>query len=187
MGPYLVPSGRQGSRRSQAPLDSESADEVAFLLGLRNASRLRARPGLRSSRSAEPVTIRRMTKLMPGVRREDLVPADDPGEGLRIAGEAARQLKTVYGGRLRQVVLFGSWVRGEAHEESDVDLIVVLDQIGNRARERDQLVDVLYDLEVASRRAIQAFPVAEADAQNGERPFVAAGLRDGIPLLGSKC
>jgi predicted nucleotidyltransferase len=75
-----------------------------------------------------------MAKLMPGVRREDLVPAEDPGEGLRIAEEAARQLEAAYGGRLRQVVLFGSWVRGEAHEESDVDLIVVHREPGSRAR-----------------------------------------------------
>jgi hypothetical protein len=124
-----------------------------------------------------------MAKLMPGVRREDLVPAEDPGEGLRIAEVAARQLKAAYGARLRQVVLFGSWVRGEAHEESDVDLIVVLDHIENRARERDRLVEVLYDLEVDSHRAIEAFPVGEADAQSGARPFVAAALRDGTPLL----
>jgi predicted nucleotidyltransferase len=58
------------------------------------------------------------------------------------------QLKTAYGARLRQVVLFGTWVRGEAHEESDVELIVVLDHIENRARERARLVEVLYDLEV---------------------------------------
>jgi uncharacterized protein len=127
-----------------------------------------------------------MTKLMPGVRREDLVPADDPGEGLRIAEEAARQLKTAYGERVRRVVLFGSWVRGEAHEESDVDLIVVLNKIDTRARERDRLVDVLYALEVKSRRAIQAFPVAEADVLSGEGVFVAAALRDGIPVLGSE-
>jgi uncharacterized protein len=124
-----------------------------------------------------------MTKLMPGIKREDLVPADDPGEGLRIAEEAARQLNAVYGGRLRRVVLFGSWVTGEAHEESDVDLIVVLDQIENRAQERDRLVDVLYDLEVESHRAIQAFPVAEADALSGAQAFIAAALRGGTPLL----
>lgn len=124
-----------------------------------------------------------MTKLMPGFRREDLVPADDPREGLRIAEEAARQLKAVYGERLRQVVLFGSWVFGGAHEESDVDLIVVLDQVENRARERDRLVDLLYDLEVESHRAIQAFPVTEAEAVSGEQKFIATALRDGTPLL----
>ena len=125
-----------------------------------------------------------MTKLMPGVKREDLLPADDPGEGLRIAEEAARQLKAVYAERLRRVVLFGSWVTGEPHEESDVDLIIVFDRIENRARERDRLVDVLYDLEVKSHRAIQAFPVSEAGALSGQQPFVAAALREGTPLGG---
>jgi hypothetical protein len=47
------------------------------------------------------------------------------------------------------------------------------------------LVDVLYDLELDSRRAIQAFSVAEADALNDETAFVAGALRDGRPLLGS--
>ena len=78
-----------------------------------------------------------MAKLMPGVKRDDLSPAEDPGEGLRIAEEAARRLRDAYGARLRDVVLFGSWVDGRAHEESDVDLLVVLDEIeqqGSRTR-----------------------------------------------------
>jgi predicted nucleotidyltransferase len=127
-----------------------------------------------------------MTQLMPGVKREDLAPADDPAEGLRIAEEAAGRLKDRYGERLRQVVLFGSWVKGEAHEESDVDLLVILDEIENRARELDRLVDVLYDLEVDSRRAIQAFPIAEADALSGDRAFVVTALRDGTRLIRSE-
>lgn len=70
---------------------------------------------------------------MPGVKRDDLAPADDPGEGRRIAAEAARRVAAAYGDRLREVVLFGSWVRGEPHEESDVDLLVVLGELPNRA------------------------------------------------------
>jgi uncharacterized protein len=34
----------------------------------------------------------------------------------------------------RQVVLFGSYARGEATEDSDVDLLVVMDQVGPRGR-----------------------------------------------------
>jgi predicted nucleotidyltransferase len=37
---------------------------------------------------------------------------------LCLAKETARQLKAVYGEHLLDVVLFGSWVRAEAHEES---------------------------------------------------------------------
>jgi predicted nucleotidyltransferase len=89
---------------------------------------------------------------MPGVKREDLAPAQDLDEGRRIAEEAARRLANAYGDRLQRVVLFGSWARGQAHEESDVDLVVVLDHVGDRASERDRIVDALFDLEADSRR-----------------------------------
>jgi predicted nucleotidyltransferase len=65
-----------------------------------------------------------VTQLLSGVRREDLEPAADPGEGMRIAREAAHRLKDAYGERLVDVLLFGSWVNGRPHEESDVDLVV---------------------------------------------------------------
>jgi predicted nucleotidyltransferase len=123
-----------------------------------------------------------MTQLMPGVKREDLAPAKDPGEGRRIAEEAARRLRDAYGDRFRQVVFFGSWVRGEAHEESDVDLLVVLDAVPNRARERDRIVDALFDLEADSKRAIEAFPVSESDLRQRIRPFVRAALDAGLVI-----
>lgn len=40
--------------------------------------------------------------------------------------EARRALHAMYGDRLVKLVLFGSHARGEAHDESDVDLLVVL-------------------------------------------------------------
>ena len=40
--------------------------------------------------------------------------------------EAKAELATLYGDRLDRVVLYGSYARGEAHEESDVDVLVVL-------------------------------------------------------------
>jgi len=41
-----------------------------------------------------------------------------------------------FGPRLREVVLFGSHARGEAHEESDVDVLVVIDDL-TEAERRD--------------------------------------------------
>lgn len=124
-----------------------------------------------------------MTKLLPGVKREDLAPVEDADEGMRVAREAARRLRDAYGERLVDVVLFGSWVHGQAHEESDVDLVVVLDRVNDRAGERDRIVDLLFDLEVDAHRAIQAFPIAESDARTNGQAFVAAALREGTSLL----
>lgn len=40
-----------------------------------------------------------------------------------------RLLDTYLGGRLQQLILFGSYARGEARADSDIDLAVVLDRI----------------------------------------------------------
>jgi predicted nucleotidyltransferase len=124
-----------------------------------------------------------MTQLMPGVKREDLAPAEDPGEGRKIAEEAARRLRAAYRDRVQEVVLFGSWARGQAHEESDIDLLVVLDEVADRAHERDRIVDAVFDLEADSKRAIEGFPVALPDAREPTRPFVKAALGEGVLLL----
>jgi predicted nucleotidyltransferase len=127
-----------------------------------------------------------MTQLLPGVKRDDLGAAADPTEGIRIAREAARRLKDAYGDRLREVVLFGSWARGEAHEESDVDLLVVLDEVADRVRETARIVNVLFDLEADRLRAIQAFPAAEADVRGDAGTFVGAAVAEGTNVLRSQ-
>jgi len=43
----------------------------------------------------------------------------------------------------RQVVLFGSYARGEATEDSDVDLLVVMDQVGPRGKRSAPILKML--------------------------------------------
>jgi uncharacterized protein len=124
-----------------------------------------------------------MTQLLPGVSPEDLEAAKDPNEGITIARDAAARLRAAYGKRLRDVVLFGSWIRGQAHEESDVDLLVILDEMADRAAETARIVDVLFDLEADSGRAIQAFPVDEDDLSANGDEFVGAAAREGTSVL----
>lgn len=102
---------------------------------------------------------------------------------MRVALAATQKLKQAYGDRLSDVVLFGSWVRGEAHEESDVDLLVVLEQLDARAAERDRIVEILFDLEADSRRAIQAFPVDRDALAADDSTFVGSALREGVSVL----
>ena len=47
-------------------------------------------------------------------------------------------LEAVYGKRLKGVYLYGSYALGEADAESDVDVLVVLDQISNYGSEIDR-------------------------------------------------
>jgi predicted nucleotidyltransferase len=48
-------------------------------------------------------------------------------EERRAVEEFRAQLRARYGARLRDLRLFGSRARGEAHEESDLDILVLLD------------------------------------------------------------
>lgn len=50
---------------------------------------------------------------------------------------------------MRRVVLFGSHARGDAHEDSDVDVLVVVDDMTEE--ERRTVVDLAYDADAADR------------------------------------
>jgi UTP:GlnB (protein PII) uridylyltransferase len=66
-----------------------------------------------------------------------------------IVHEAATALRDLYGDRLRQVLLYGSYARGEADEESDIDLLVVLTDMRSPFAEIEHMGDVMW----ASRTA----------------------------------
>jgi Predicted nucleotidyltransferases len=43
-----------------------------------------------------------------------------------ILAQLKRELKNHYGDRLKQLIMFGSQARGDAHPDSDIDVLVVL-------------------------------------------------------------
>jgi predicted nucleotidyltransferase len=45
----------------------------------------------------------------------------------RLMKELKRQLADVYGSRLKAVILFGSYARGDYDKSSDLDILIVLD------------------------------------------------------------
>jgi predicted nucleotidyltransferase len=51
-----------------------------------------------------------------------------PSVGAALAAFAER-VRAMYGSRVRQIALFGSHARGEATPESDVDVVVVVDDL----------------------------------------------------------
>lgn len=52
-----------------------------------------------------------------------------PVEVIRVVREFERRLKAHFGSQLHDVRLFGSYARGTAHEDSDVDVFVLLDHL----------------------------------------------------------
>lgn len=111
----------------------------------------------------------------------DLNPASDSGEGMRIASQAAARLREQYGPRLSTVVFHGSWVQGEAHEQSDVDLLLVLDRVGERREEHERLREVLSPLRHGPH-PVDAVIVTERQWRTGDQRFYQKTRREGVLL-----
>jgi predicted nucleotidyltransferase len=91
-------------------------------------------------------------------------------------------LGELYGDRLVRVVLYGSYARGEAHEESDVDVAVVLRGDVNPYREIDRMSHLLFDLMMAFGPHISAYPLSDEAFRPGGKPIVRSLLKEGVTL-----
>ena len=80
-----------------------------------------------------------------------------------VLAELKRGLQEIYGDRLRAVVLFGSQARGEANEDSDVDVAVVLDDFENAFTEAERYSDLLYDLGLKHKGWLMSVPIRERE------------------------
>lgn len=99
-----------------------------------------------------------------------------------ILAELKRGLQELYGERLQAVVLFGSQARGEATEDSDVDVAVVLDDFENAFTESDRHSDLLYDLGLKYGKLIMSVPIREREWRECDWRLYRNVRREGVPV-----
>ncbi len=99
-----------------------------------------------------------------------------------ITGRCKQTLVKHYGDRLHQVIVFGSVARNEAHSESDIDLLVVLNPPFDYFRELRMIVEILYPIQLESELLISARPAAIDDFEQGKLQLYRNIRREGIRL-----
>lgn len=115
---------------------------------------------------------------------EPLSVSDHVAAELRPAlDEALQRLRATYGGRLRRVILYGSRARGDAREDSDVDMLVVLDEGAKRYEEYKRLARLKMKLFERYRMDFSFSPYDEEAYQDLRRPFMQNVHAEGIELL----
>jgi len=72
-------------------------------------------------------------------------------------------LEQRFGSRLHELRLFGSWARGEADEESDVDVLVTIDDLSHS--ERNELYELAYCSDLPNEWLVLLSPLAYSTEQ----------------------
>ena len=94
-------------------------------------------------------------------------------------------LQKLYGKNTPLILLYGSYARGQAHRDSDIDILVVVQPDDDRARLERVAVDTAFDVNLQhdvyiSPRVLT--PGILADPVWGQTPFLKAVQRESVAL-----
>ena len=98
-----------------------------------------------------------------------------------ILKEFKNRITRLYGERLKNVILYGSWAQGDATEDSDIDVVVVLEGNVTPGEEIDRMSDVITDLNLEYGELLAVYPVSERDYSDINSPLLINVRKEGIP------
>jgi uncharacterized protein len=96
--------------------------------------------------------------------------------------ELNQTLRMFYGDRLTNVILFGSHARREATEDSDIDILIVLQDPISPGDEILRVSALKTDLNLKYDELISVTPISESDYQTRSTPLLENIRREGIIL-----
>lgn len=94
--------------------------------------------------------------------------------------EFRHELKKLYGEQLVQLILYGSYARGQAHADSDVDVAVILKPPILPATEILRIGEVKTLLNLKYDELLSVLPIAESDFKTKDTPLLANIHREGM-------
>ena len=96
---------------------------------------------------------------------------------LNMFKEKARE---IYGEQLRNIILYGSWARGQATNESDIDLAVVINADIKPGREIDRMIDAVTEINLEYGVLLSIYPVSAKNYEQLKSPLLMNIRREGV-------
>lgn len=79
-------------------------------------------------------------------------------------------------------MLYGSSARGDARPDSDIDLMVVLDEVPSRRRELARMTDVLWRHSLSNDIVLSEIPISEREYRNHRDPLLERVRAEGVSV-----
>jgi predicted nucleotidyltransferase len=91
-------------------------------------------------------------------------------------------LHQIYGPNPPRIILYGSYARGEAHEDSDIDLVLLFRHQIAPPEEIDRISYLLADLNLEYQMLVSIVPTTEERYKTASDPFWRNVRREGIEI-----
>lgn len=89
-------------------------------------------------------------------------------------------LTKMYGERIKKLILYGSYVRGEATKDSDIDILVLVDESLNPFEVGESSSDLLFDILLEEGELVSVMAIPEHLFENYDSPFMLNVRKEGI-------
>lgn len=98
----------------------------------------------------------------------------------QVLDEFRAEVEKLYNKKLKNIILYGSWARGKATKESNVDLIVVLTGKVLPGKEIDRMINIITDMNLKYGVLLSVYPVSEKEYSKVNSPLLINVRREGI-------
>lgn len=99
-----------------------------------------------------------------------------------ILQELKREAQAIYGQRFQQMILYGSFARGEAQKGSDLDILLILKDVSDPLAERERLSELLWRLALEHDVVLSVLPVDAQAFETRQKPLFLNVKREGITI-----
>jgi len=98
----------------------------------------------------------------------------------QVVNQVKEYLIKKYGDKIREIILFGSHVKGEATKDSDIDILVLIDDSIDPFEMRRSLSDFLFDILLEYGELVSVIVLPERFFENYNYPFILNVKREGL-------
>jgi uncharacterized protein len=99
-----------------------------------------------------------------------------------ILQEARIELQNIYADRLKEIILFGSYARGDYSRESDIDLLLLLDHFIDLAAEREKYIPVVSRISLKYDTVLSVIPFDFQAYQTKKTPLILNIHKEGVSV-----
>jgi predicted nucleotidyltransferase len=96
--------------------------------------------------------------------------------------ELIDELKKLYGDNLSRVILYGSKARGDATEDSDIDIMIVLKDVKDKSKELEKVIKLTTEIDFRYETLISITLQSEEEYLKKRSPLLLNVRKEGIVL-----